>query len=270
MHAGGRGLGFFKENNFKGGVHVVTSENDVRNLVPKMLGKTLVTKQTGEKGITCKALFIVEKVNVIDEKYFSITLDRKSQGPVLIASAKGGVNIEETAEKDHDAIKVLPINVLKGLSETDAENFVKSIGYKGDHVAQAKNVILKLYKVFRESDALMIEVNPLATVKENGVERVLVIDSKITIDENAKFRQLDIEKSIDISEKNPIELEAEKYGMSFIRLDGNIGCLVNGAGLAMATMDIIKLHGGEPANFLDVGGSAEEEGVFIYNFILDD
>jgi succinyl-CoA synthetase beta subunit len=265
---GGRGLGKFKENNFQGGVHVVTKPEQVKELIPKMLGNTLVTKQTGEKGIKCNALFIVEKVgksipdiDVVNEKYFSISLDRKYQGPVLLASSEGGVNIEETSEKNPNAIKVLPIDVLKGLSDQQATDYVKSLGFSGELVNQAKDIILKVYKAFCENDSLMIEINPLATVRENGKERVLVLDSKVSIDENAKFRQKEITEKIDDSAKPQTELEAEKYNLSYIRLDGNIGCLVNGAGLAMATMDIIKLHGGNPANFLDVGGSAEEEGV---------
>ena len=197
----------------------------------------------------------------MDEKYFSISLDRKYQGPVLLASAEGGVNIEDISHSNPSAIKILPVNYLKGLSEADALNYVKSLGYKDELAQQAKDIVMKLYKVFCEKDALMIEVNPLATVTENGVERVLVIDSKVSIDENAKFRQADIADVIDLSAKAPQELEADKYNLNYIHLDGNIGCLVNGAGLAMATMDIIKLHGGSPANFLDVGGSAEEEGM---------
>ncbi len=260
---GGRGLGHFKENNFQGGVHVVNTREEVSDLVPKMINKTLITKQTGEKGIQCNTIFLVEKVNVVAEKYFSITLDRKHQGPVLLASAQGGTSIEDIAEKTPDAIKVLPIDYLKGLSETDAMNFVLSLGYNGDLANQAKNIAMKLYKAFVDLDALMIEINPLATVNDNGTEKVLVIDSKVSVDENAKFRQKELGEMEDKSAKNPSELEAEKYGLNFIRLDGNIGCLVNGAGLAMATMDIIKLHGGKPANFLDVGGGAEEEGVSI-------
>jgi succinyl-CoA synthetase beta subunit len=197
----------------------------------------------------------------VDEKYFSISLDRQYQGPVLLASAEGGVNIEDISHSNPSAIKILPVNYLKGLSEADALNYVKSLGYKDELAQQAKDIVMKLYKVFCEKDALMIEVNPLATVTENGVERVLVIDSKVSIDENAKFRQAEIADVIDLSAKAPQELEADKYNLNYIHLDGNIGCLVNGAGLAMATMDIIKLHGGNPANFLDVGGSAEEEGM---------
>ena len=258
---GGRGLGYFKDNNFKGGVHVVTTGEEVKNLIPKMLNKTLITKQTGEKGLPCKALYIVEKVQVIDEKYFSISLDRTYQGPVLLASAEGGVNIEDISVSNPSAIKVLPVNYLKGLSDSDALIFVKSLGYSGDLAIQARDIVLKLYKIFCEKDALMLEINPLATVLENGKERVLVIDSKVSLDENAKFRQQELASIIDDSAKAPQEVEAEKYNLSYIRLDGNIGCLVNGAGLAMATMDIIKLHGGNPANFLDVGGSAEEDGM---------
>lgn len=201
---------------------------------------------------------------MVNEKYFSISLDRKYQGPVLLASSEGGVNIEEISKTNPDAIKVLPVDLTKGLNDADALNYVKSLGYSGELAIQAKDIICKLYKAFCEKDAVMVEINPLATVKEGDKERVLVIDSKVSIDENAKFRQIELEKMIDTSGKNQMEVEAEKFNLNFIRLDGNIGCLVNGAGLAMATMDIIKLHGGNPANFLDVGGSAEEEGVFLF------
>jgi succinyl-CoA synthetase beta subunit len=261
VHTGGRGLGKFKENNFQGGVHVVNTKEQVKELIPKMLGKTLITKQTGEKGIKCNAIFIVEKVDVVAEKYFSISLDRKYGGPVLLASAEGGVNIEDISHSNPDAIKILPINYLKGLSEKETIDYVKSLGYKGDQVDQAKDIVMKLYTAFCKLDATMIEINPLATVRQDGKEMVQVIDSKISIDENAKYRQKEVEGMIDLSNNNQIELDAEKYSLNYIHLDGSIGCLVNGAGLAMATMDIIKLHGGSPANFLDVGGSAEEEGM---------
>lgn len=157
-------------------------------------------------------------------------MDRKYQGPVLIASAEGGVNIEEISEKKPDAIKILPIDVKKGLSEEVAVNYVKSLNFKGDQVEQAKDIVMKIYKAFVENDALMIEINPLATVNENGSHRVLVLDSKVSVDENARYRQKEIGDSIDLSNKNPSEIEAEKYNLNFIRLDGNIGCLVNGAG----------------------------------------
>jgi len=166
----------------------------------------------------------------LDEKYFSITLDRKYQGPVLLASAVGGVNIEDISHSNPSAIKVLPINILEGLSDAVALSYVKSLGYSGDLALQAKDIVKKLYKAFCENDALMLEINPLATVKEGDHERVLVIDSKVSIDENANFRQKELAIMIDKSNKNPLELEAEKYNLSYIRLDGNIGCLVNGAG----------------------------------------
>jgi succinyl-CoA synthetase beta subunit len=206
-------------------------------------------------------LVIISNIDVVAEKYFSISLDRKYGGPVMLASAQGGVNIEDISEKNPDAIKILPIDYLKGLSEKQAYDYVISLGYKGDQAEQAKHLVLNLYKAFCKIDATMIEINPLATVKHNGVENVQVIDSKISIDENAKYRQKEIDHMIDLSNNNQIELDAEKYNLNYIHLDGSIGCLVNGAGLAMATMDIIKLHGGSPANFLDIGGSAEEEGV---------
>ena len=166
----------------------------------------------------------------MDEKYFSITLDRKNQGPVLIASAEGGVNIEEISEKRPEAIKILPIDVQKGLSDEEARNYVKSLNYTGDLIEQAKEIVMKIYKAFVETDSLMIEINPLATVIINGKHQVMVLDSKVSIDENAAYRQKEISDSIDNSNKNPSEIEAEKYNLNFIRLDGNIGCLVNGAG----------------------------------------
>lgn len=257
VHTGGRGLGYFKENNFKGGVQVVNTQDEVKSVSEKMLNKTLVTKQTGEQGIKCNTLYIVEKVNVIKERYLSITLDRKHQCPVMIASSEGGTNIEDIAEKNPSAIKILPINVKTGLTDKDATKFVEGLGFKGELIKQAVDLLKNLYEAFIKKDCLMVEINPLATVLNNGKEEVLVIDSKVSIDDNAAFRQKDIEAIIDTSGKNPIEKQAESHGLNFIRLDGNIGCLVNGAGLAMATMDIIKLHGGKPANFLDVGGGAE-------------
>ncbi len=181
----------------------------------------------------------------------------------MLASAEGGVNIEDISHSNPDAIKILPIDYLKGLSDQQAHDYVLSLGYKGDQAEQAKELVKKLYIAFCKLDSTMIEINPLATIRQNGVEVVQVIDSKISIDENAKYRQQEVDQIIDISNKNQIELDAEKYNLNYIHLDGNIGCLVNGAGLAMATMDIIKLHGGNPANFLDVGGSAEEDGVYI-------
>jgi succinyl-CoA synthetase beta subunit len=262
VHTGGRGLGFFRENGFQGGVKVVDKADEVKDIVKKMLGNTLVTKQTGESGMKCNSVYVVEKVQVLKERYLSITLDRKHQSPVLVASSQGGVNIEDIAHNNPSAIKILPIDVSKGLLPEQASNFAKELGYTGDLIPQAAKIFTCLYEAFRAKDCLMIEINPLATVKNTkGEEEVMVIDSKVSIDDNAAFRQKDIEAIIDKTGQNPIEREAESYGLNFIRLDGNIGCLVNGAGLAMATMDIIKLKGGSPANFLDVGGSADMEGM---------
>jgi succinyl-CoA synthetase beta subunit len=225
-----------------------------------MLRNTLVTIQNPQ-GIQVNTLFVVEKVNVVAEKYLSITLDRKHQCPVIIGSSEGGVNIEDTARDNPDAIKILPIDIMSGLNDQETRKFAESIGYTGHLVDQAVSCIKCLYETFRKKDCLMIEINPLATVNNTGKEEVMVIDSKVSIDDNAAFRQKDIESIIDTSGKNEIEKEAESYGLNFIRLDGSIGCLVNGAGLAMATMDIIKLHGGSPANFLDVGGGADMDGM---------
>lgn len=259
-HTGGRGLGYFKESNLKGGVKVVSQKDEVEPLVVQMLHNTLVTKQTGESGIKCNAVYLVEKVNVVKERYLSFTLDRKHQSPVLVASSEGGVNIEDIAHNNPSAIKILPISIQEGLTTEKASKFAEELGFKGHLINQAAEIFKNLYKAFREKDCLMIEVNPLATVlNPKGEEEVMVIDSKVSIDDNAAFRQKDIEAIVDESNKNEIEKEAQSYGLNFIRLDGSIGCLVNGAGLAMATMDIIKLHGGSPANFLDVGGGANME-----------
>ena len=241
-------------------MHVVNNENEVKEVASKMLNHTLITIQNPQ-GIQVKTLYVVEKVNVVAEKYLSITLDRKHQCPIIIGSSEGGVNIEDTAKNNPDAIKILQVNVMTGLNDQEAKKFAENIGYTGHLVDQAVVIIKNLYETFTKKDCLMLEINPLATVNNTGKDEVMVIDSKVSIDDNANFRQKDIEAIIDTSGKNEIEKEAESYGLNFIRLDGNVGCLVNGAGLAMATMDIIKLHGGSPANFLDIGGGADMEGM---------
>jgi len=206
-----------------------------------MLDNTLITKQTGEPGIKCNAVYIVEGLKISKERYLSITLDRKNQAPVFLASSKGGFNIKDIAHKNPSAIKILPINVLKGLSKEEASKFAKELLFEGDEINQAADIFIKLYKAFREKDCLMIEINPLVTIKNSeGKNEVMVADSKVSIDDNAAFRQKDIEVIIDNSNQNEIEKEAVSHGLNFIRLDGNIGCLVNGAGLAIATMDIIS------------------------------
>jgi succinyl-CoA synthetase beta subunit len=179
----------------------------------------------------------------------------------MLASSEGGVNIEDIAHKNPSAIKIMPIDVKGGLTRDQAEKFARDLGFVGDLVGQAAEIFLNLYTAFVKKDCLMIEINPLATVLINNKEVVQVIDSKISIDDNAAFRQKDIEAIVDKTGQNDLEKEAEAVGLNFIRLDGSIGCLVNGAGLAMATMDIIKLHGGSPANFLDVGGGADLNGM---------
>lgn len=271
VHAGGRGLGHFKENNLKGGVQIVKSPSEALEMSKKMIGQTLITKQTGESGVKCNAVYVVEKVSVLKERYLSITLDRKHQSPVFIGSSEGGTSIEDVAEKNPSAIKILPIDVKQGLTKDKATKFAEDLGFKGNLVNQAVDILMSLYKVFVQKDCLMLEINPLATIKnQDGSESVKVLDCKVSIDDNAEFRQKDIASIIDKSNKNPIEMEAEKNNLNFIKLDGNIGCLVNGAGLAMATMDIIKLHGGSPANFLDVGGGADLEGMVQALKLLND
>lgn len=176
VQSGGRGLGYFKENGFKGGVHVVNTIDQIREVIPKMYNKTLVTKQTGEGGLKCKALYIVEKVEIKEEKYLSITLDRKSGGPIFLSSAVGGVNIEEISEKNPSAIKFLPIDINKGLDTNVAKEYAKTLGFTGSQIDQAADIFKKLYKFFIEKDALMLEINPLAILKN---DTVMVLDSKV-------------------------------------------------------------------------------------------
>jgi len=178
VQSGGRGLGYFKENNFKGGVQVVNTIQEVKDVIPKMYNKTLVTKQTGDGGLKCRALYIVEKVDIKEEKYLSITLDRKSGGPIFFASAVGGVNIEETSAKNPNAIKFMPININKGLTDDMAIEYSKSLGFTGNQVGQAKEIFKKLYQFFIEKDALMVEINPLATLQDGTV---MVLDSKVNV-----------------------------------------------------------------------------------------
>merc|ERR1712151_347934 len=253
--AGGRGLGYFKENNFQGGVQICAKDK-VPEIADKMLGKTLITKQTGEEGKPNNTLMLAEKVGIAGEKYFAILNDRGSGGPIMIGSKVGGTSIEDIAEADPTAIIKMPVDIMEGLTADNAKSMADQMGFTGDQNAEASELIHNLYKVFMEWDCTMREINPLASLSDG---RVLVCDSKVGFDDNADFRQKDIFEQRDTSQENPIEVEAKKYDLNYIKLDGSIACMVNGAGLAMSTMDLLSLLGGSPANFLDVGGASTVE-----------
>jgi len=253
--AGGRGLGYFKENNFQGGVHIVP-KSKVAEIADKMLGKTLITKQTGAEGKPNNTLLLAEKVQIEAEKYFAILMDRGSSGPVMIGSKVGGTSIEDIAAADPTAIIKVPVDIVAGIQAADADKMASEMGYVGAQQKEAATLITNLYKVFIACDCTMLEINPLATLSDG---RVLVCDSKVGFDDNAEFRQKEIFSQRDSSQENAIEVEAKKYDLNYIKLDGNVACMVNGAGLAMSTMDLLIILGGTPANFLDVGGASTVE-----------
>jgi len=255
--AGGRGLGTF-ESGLKGGVQLCHNPKEVRFLAEKMLGKKLMTKQTGAEGRIVSKILIARRHFLRRESYFAILLDRESKGPVMIASSQGGVDIEKVAAENPQAIIKEKIDITKGPQPHQTKNLASALGYDEKLIPDLQATFTNLYKLFMEKDALMVEVNPLAETSEN---EVMCIDAKINFDDNAMFRQKDIHDMEDSTQKDPREVEAAKADLNYIGLDGNIGCLVNGAGLAMATMDMIQLHGGSPANFLDVGGGATQQQV---------
>lgn len=248
--AGGRGLGTFT-NGLKGGVHIINT-SEVEDYASKMLGGTLVTKQSGPAGKPVNTLLIAKKMALAKEFYFAIMMDRASQGPLIIACSEGGTSIEDLAESSPEKIVKVPIDVTKGMTEADIETVVSGLGVSGDK-KNAGDQIQALYNLFIAKDCTMVEVNPLA---EDTDGNLIAADAKIGFDDNAEFRHKDIFEQRDHSQEDPREVAAGKWDLNYIGLDGNIGCMVNGAGLAMSTMDIISLRGGSPANFLDVGGSA--------------
>jgi len=256
--AGGRGLGYVKENGFQGGVHVAKDKAHALDLADKMMGNTLVTKQTGEVGKPINTLLMVEKFEIKSERYFAILMDRGSNGPLVIGSKTGGTSIEDIAAADPSAIIKMPIDIMEGMSESQAKEMAVSMGFEGDQCAQAAQSILGLYNVFIQCDATMVEINPFAELTDG---RVMVCDGKVGFDDNAGFRHKELHAKRDISQEDPREVAAKEFDLNYIGLDGSIACMVNGAGLAMATMDLLKLFGGEPANFLDVGGAANEESI---------
>jgi succinyl-CoA synthetase beta subunit len=270
IHAGGRGKGKFKElgDAAKGGVRLAHSIDEVREHSAEMLGKTLVTVQTGPAGKQVQRLYITDGVDIEKEFYLALLVDRESGRIAIVASTEGGMDIEKVAHETPEKIETITIDPATGLMPHHGRAVAAALGLSGDLARQAAKVLAKLYDAFIGTDASQIEINPLA-VTDKG--QVMVLDAKVGFDNNAEFRHPDLEQLRDLSEENPAEIEASKYDLAYIKLDGNIGCMVNGAGLAMATMDIIKLNGAEPANFLDVGGGASKEKVTAaFKIILSD
>ena len=257
IHAGGRGKGSFK-NGFKGGVHVRKTPDEVRDVAAKMLGQILVTHQTGPAGRLVNKVLVAESADIAREIYFAVLLDRATAAPLIVASTEGGVEIEAVAAKSPEKIIREPIDPLAGLQPYQARKLASQLGFESSQLKNASKLFEGLYRTFIAYDCSMIEVNPLVVTNKG---EVLALDAKFNFDDNALYRHPEIAAMRDVAEEDPREVEASKHGLNYIGLDGDIACLVNGAGLAMATMDIIKFYGGEPANFLDVGGGATEEQV---------
>ncbi|KAK9455086.1 ATP-grasp domain-containing protein [Dipodascopsis uninucleata] len=263
--AGGRGKGTF-DNGLKGGVKLISSPVEAKMFAEQMLGHKLITKQTGAAGKLCTAVYVVEREFVRREAYLAILLDRTTRGPVIVASSQGGMDIETVAKESPEAIFSTPVDIHTGLTDEVAWKVASALGFSHAATLEAAEIVKKLYKVFNDKDATQVEINPLS---ETVDRRVLAMDAKLGFDDNAAFRQGDVWQYRDLTQEDPDEIEAAKFNLNFIKLDGNIGCLVNGAGLAMATMDIIKLYGGEPANFLDCGGGATAEAIReAFNILL--
>jgi succinyl-CoA synthetase beta subunit len=263
IHAGGRGKGTF-DSGFKGGVHITKSADSIKDLSSKMFNRKLVTKQTGAEGQLVSKVLVNESINIHRELYFAILMDRAHNGPVVVASTQGGMDIEEVAHKDPSAIITEPVDITVGLTEAQATKLAKRLGFEGHLLTAAVKQFKALYALFIGTDATQVEINPLAVGSVAGVagsDTVFAVDAKLNFDDNAAFRQQPIYAQRDKAMEDPRDVAAEEAGLNYIGLDGKIGCMVNGAGLAMATMDIIKLHGGAPANFLDVGGGATAEQV---------
>ena len=270
IHAGGRGKGKFKElgPDAKGGVRLAHSIDEVRDHAAEMLGKTLVTVQTGPHGKQVQRLYVTDGVDIEKEYYLALLVDRETGRVAIVASTEGGMDIEAVAHDAPEKIETLTIDPATGLMPHHGRAVAVALGLTGDLAKQAGRVVAKLYDAFIGTDASQIEINPLA-VNDKG--ELLVLDAKVGFDDNAGFRHPDLDQLRDLTEEDPMEIEASKYDLAYIKLDGNIGCMVNGAGLAMATMDIIKLNGAEPANFLDVGGGASKEKVTAaFKIILSD
>ena len=269
IHAGGRGAGRFTDDpDGKGGVRICKSMDEVREESRKMLGHVLVTKQTGASGKEVKRLYIEEGCDIARELYLSLLVDRATSWITVMASTEGGMEIEEVAAETPEKILKVAIDPAQGLMPYHARKIAFGLGLEGNQVKSAVKFLLAMFKAFTELDASLVEVNPLVVT---GAGEVIALDAKMNFDDNALFRHKDVAGMRDEDEEDPMELEAARHELNYIKLDGDIGCMVNGAGLAMATMDIIKLFGGEPANFLDVGGGATKERVTeAFKIILSD
>ncbi|HEV7869121.1 MAG TPA: ADP-forming succinate--CoA ligase subunit beta [Chthoniobacteraceae bacterium] len=267
VHAGGRGKGTF-QNGFKGGVHLCETPEEARDLASKMLGQTLVTHQTGPEGKLVSKVLIAEALDIERELYFAVLFDRGSSAPVIIASTEGGMDIEAVAEKTPERIFREPIHPTLGLQAFQTRKLARALGLSGPLAGQAGKLFSAIFKLFIARDCSQIEVNPLVVTPDG---RLVALDAKFNFDDNALFRQPEIVAMRDKTEEDPREVAASEFSLNYIGLDGNIACLVNGAGLAMATMDIIQHYGGKPANFLDVGGGASKEQVAAaFRIILSD
>jgi succinyl-CoA synthetase beta subunit len=260
IHAGGRGKG--------GGIKLVKTLQELHAEADRMLGKPLVTPQTGPKGRIVRSVYVVEDTTIARELYLSLLVDRSTGRIAFVASIEGGVNIEEVAANTPELITTIDVDPASGLSAFHGRVIASALKLDGDLAKQCAKLVKTLYQLFIEKDASLIEINPLVVTKEN---KLVCLDAKMGFEDNALFRHPDIAALRDIHEEDPAEVEASKHDLSYVKLDGTIGCMVNGAGLAMATMDIIKLYGGEPANFLDVGGGATKERVTeAFKIILSD
>ncbi len=269
IHAGGRGAGHFKDDpDGGGGVRLAKSQADVKKHAKAMLGRVLVTKQTGPAGKEVKRLYIEEGCDIARELYLAMLLDRATGRITIVASTEGGMEIEEVAAKTPEKIVRVGIDPTTGISGFHARKVAFGLGLEGKQVSSAVKFLVGMYRLYTELDASLVEINPLVVT---GGGDVIALDAKMNFDDNALFRHVDLLEMRDESEEDPAELEASAHELNYIKLDGSIGCMVNGAGLAMATMDIIKLYGGEPANFLDVGGGATKERVATaFKIIMSD
>ncbi|MEM7790595.1 MAG: ADP-forming succinate--CoA ligase subunit beta [Verrucomicrobiota bacterium] len=267
IHAGGRGKGTFTDG-YKGGVKVAKDPVAAKEAATAMLGNTLVTAQTSAAGRKVQTLYLTEAAEISHEYYLAIVLDRETAQAVIIASTEGGMDIEAVAEATPEKIVRVAVSPTTGLRPHHCREVAFALGFAGDQVKQLSKILAGVYKMFWEKNAMLVEINPLITTPEG---KVIALDAKVSFDGNALFKHPDIMELRDLNEEDPKEIEASKYDLAYIALEGNIACLVNGAGLAMATMDIIKSFGGEPANFLDVGGGANEEKVTAaFKIILSD
>jgi len=259
IHAGGRGAGFFKdEESGGGGVILATNIEDVEVNVKRMMNKTLVTKQTGIQGKEVTKVYIEEACEIDNEFYLSMLVDRRLGGVTIICSTEGGMEIEEVAKDTPEKIIKVWIDPLEGFRSFQLTKLVRGLNLEKDQYKEAMNILKNMYKCFKEKDISLLEINPLI---ESSDKKIIAVDAKMNFDSNALYRHPDIVEMRDTNEEDESEHEASKFGLNYIKLDGNVGCMVNGAGLAMATMDIIKINGGDPANFLDVGGAASAETV---------